>query len=165
MIVLRCTGALQKRLGQKPDPQPPASTAALGDWYAKPVRVEGGELIVLMSGVTLLSVAVPIEYLPDLYRRFPRRVEELLRNLDVPDTAAQAELSHYDEIVVAKTDSRRQLGFLNEMAHNYGYYVENQIDRGQFVLLEEAERRIAKIPFGGPDYVWPDKATRTLLGG
>jgi hypothetical protein len=64
MLVLRCTQKLLKRIGP-PVVDPPASTTALGDWYAQPLAVGRQRYVLLVSeprptpNGSLLSGAAP----------------------------------------------------------------------------------------------------------
>lgn len=90
MITLRCTRDLLRLLGETPANDPPAATATLGDWYAKPVPTASGDLVIFMSSATFLSVALPLEHSANLPRMLRMRIYNLLRHLDVPDRVGVA---------------------------------------------------------------------------
>lgn len=150
-------------LGTKPATEPAASTAALGDWYAKPVPTAAGDLVVFMSSVTYLSVALPAANLSNLPVLLRMRVYNLLRHLGIPDGPASREVGHYDRLTYTKTNSRRLLGILNEVSYIYQWYAEAAVGEPGPLLLSEAERRAATTLLGAPDYTKPVNATREQL--
>jgi len=54
VLVLRCTQKLLKRIGP-PIADPPASTTALGDWYAQPLAIGHQRHVLLVSERSLTS--------------------------------------------------------------------------------------------------------------
>ena len=164
MVTLRCTVDLLKPLGVKAAEKVSEPTAALGDWYAKPVSTQAGDFIVCMSEVTYLSVLVPALLYRDLTTFCPMRLLQLLTGLGVAEGQAQQECVHYQEIIFGRTQSRRTLGILNEIAFGYQLYAESH-PLAEADHLSRAQRIIARSIYGAPDYIQPDKATVALLGG
>ena len=164
MVVLRCTVDLLKELGVKAQKNVAGPTAALGDWYAKPVSTVAGDFIVCMGEVTYLSILVPMILHRDLSTFFPMRLEQMLVELGVADREFQNELHHYQQVVFARTASRRTLGVLNEIAFGYQIYAERH-PLSELAHLSQAQRVIASAIYGAPNYIQPDRATSELLGG
>lgn len=164
MVTLRCTVDLLKRLGVKATERVSEPTAALGDWYAKPVSTQAGDFIVCMSEVTYLSILVPALLYRDLTSFFPMRLGQLLADLGVSEKQSQRECAHYQKIVFARTQSRRTLGILNEIAFGYQTYAERH-PLAEPAHLSRAQRVSAGAIYGAPNYIQPDRATIELLGG
>lgn len=164
MVVLRCTVDLLKVLGVKAQDKMAEPTAALGDWYAKPVSTVAGDFIVCVSEETYLSILVPTVLHRDLSTFFPMRLEQMLAELGVEEDHAQLELHHYQQIVFARTASRRTLGVLNEIAFGYQSYAERH-PLSEPAHLSRAQRVMSSAIYGAPDYIQPDRATSEKLAG
>jgi hypothetical protein len=99
MLTIRCTQRLLKRLGIKPDPNPPASTTKLGDWYANLLYTPRGQFILCTSERSLLSVLVTAKdarmLLPG---KLPLALGAFLMNLGVPFDAIRAEISEMEPV-------------------------------------------------------------------
>lgn len=164
MITVRCTRDLLKLLSVKAQETTIKPEAALGDWYAKPVATAAGDFIVCISEVTYLSILVPEVLHRDIYSFFPMRFAQLLADLGIPDVLIQAECAHYQDIVFGRSQSRRTLGILNEIAYYFQSYAE------YYSLVEASDMSAAQLDlanaiFGSPHYTQPGKATIELLGG
>src|SRR5512138_2497816 len=102
MVTLRLTHKLQKLLEiEFTEPLKP-TTSKLGDWYANFVPTYSGDLIVLVSEKTLLSVAIPIWESNHLLLLFRLRVENLLGIIGIPPKAIHQELHHYNDVQFGK---------------------------------------------------------------
>jgi hypothetical protein len=164
MITLRCTVDLLKLLGVKSAEKVSEPTAALGVWYAKPVSTQAGDFILCMSEVTYLSILVPALLYRDLTTFFPMRLSQLLADLGLAEGQAQQECAHYQGIIFGRSQSRRTLGILNEIASGYQVYAERH-PLAEADHLSSAQLNMARSIYGAPDYIQPDKATVALLGG
>lgn len=91
MFVLRCTRKLLERTGP-PSPVPPISTTALGDWFAQPLAVHRQRYILLVSGLSRLSVLMPGRDARNLARNFPDALAEVLYELGVTTRAIEYEM-------------------------------------------------------------------------
>ena len=116
MITIRCTRKLLDRIRRPIDPDPPESTSALGDWYAKPFQIGPKRFVLLMSGTTRLPVVMPGRDLANLGSNFPEALRHVLLAIGVPSAVADAETELSRDFVYAATDSRSMLGSLNDFA-------------------------------------------------
>lgn len=162
MITLRCTRKLLKLLGGITTEEPPASTSALGDWYANIIPTVAGELIVFANEQTLLSVALPVEMTAALVPAFAARVYNLLRLLDVPETIASCEQAELSPVEFAKPASRSVLGSLNEISYHYQLIAERQVG-DKPLRLSEVELQLSQTLHKPLDYVYPAQVARRLL--
>ncbi len=145
MIAIRCTRKLLDLLGASALKEVPDPPNLLGHWYAKPVETAAGDLIAFASETTLLSVAVPACPLEQLIRRFVQRVDGLMSALGFPPEAAEEEISHYEEIAIAKTANRSVLASLNDIAYHYQLFAERD-HGGHPPSLLEAELLMSRMP-------------------
>lgn len=162
MVTLRCTHKLLKFLGVAPTDNPPAPTGRLGDWYANLIPTYAGDLIMFVNEETLITVAVPTRFADDLIPHFRARVRNLFLMLDIPLRLIEREINHYEEVEFAKTASRSVLGSMNDIAYNYQYIAERDVERGT-LSLSDAEYQISKMPSPVRDFI-PDIVARDLLG-
>ena len=85
MVTLRCTKKLLDRLDGQPcdEDAVPASTGRLGDWFANLLIVRRQQLVLAVSGVTLLPVLLPAATFKTLPQRFPVAVADMLVALGI----------------------------------------------------------------------------------
>ncbi|MGA9531971.1 MAG: hypothetical protein WBR18_04580 [Anaerolineales bacterium] len=161
MITLRCTRKLLDYLEKEPVNDPPSSTGKLGDWYANLVPTHAGDLIILVSVRTLVTVAVPAWQKDHLLSLFRARVRNLLMMLEVSQHAIERELGHYQDVRSARTASRSVLGSMNDIAKNYQFIAERDSEQGT-LSLSDAEYQLSEMPSIARD-LFPADAARELL--
>jgi len=127
VAALRCTKRLLRRLRlERPESVGPAGNA-LGHWYANILTINRQPLVLAISERSLLSVVVPGAPFSTLLARIPQALDELLRNLSVPERQIAKELAVISPLTVATTASRKVLGCLNQYAFelqvDYHYYL------------------------------------------
>lgn len=158
MVVIRCTGRLLKRLGVAPEPEPPASTTRLGDWYANLVNVGRKQFILAVSETTLLPVVMDAAGTSD---EFPARlvaaVAKVLAAIGVDHPVLQAEVEAMATATFATTASRRVLGSMNDFWNLLDGYWEPGAD------LTAVALRIAQAPCGPLGMESPKRATLALF--
>ena len=165
MITLRCTRKLLKLVGGVTVEEPPAPTSALGNWYANVIPTAAGGLIVFANERTLLSVALPIEILDEIWGalapHFVTRVYNLLRLIGIPERVAAREIAEMQEVEFAKTASRSILGSLNEISLHYQLAAER--DMGRPLNLSEEEFILSRDLHTPLDYKYPSDIAKELL--
>jgi len=159
MFNLHCTKKLLDRI--KPTVEPPATgTTHLGDWYATALFWKP-QMALLVNERTLLPVFLPLAPASTLAQRFPSALHAVLQGLGLPEAFIQAEISHMDEVVYAKTANRSVLGVMNEFA----FLAEGYRDRNGLVDPLALSLKLAHTPCGplykGP--VFPDRAVQDLV--
>jgi len=159
MLVLRCTQKLLKHTGP-PVADPPASTTALGDWYAQPLAVGHQRYVLLVSERSRLPVLMPGRDVKHLAVHFPAALSRVLAGLGVPEEVIARELAEGGEIVIARTASRSLLGTLNDFSHMLRWQLRDEPDPD---LTIEAVR-LSDTPVGPLGPGWPDEFTLRLLG-
>ena len=159
MLVLRCTQKLLKRIGP-PVADPPASTTALGDWYAQPLAIGHQRYVLLISERSRLPVLMPARDVKHLAAHFPTALSRVLAGLGVPAPTIRREIAEASEIVIAKTAGRSLLGTLNDFSHMLRWQLRDEPDPD---LAIEAVR-LSDTPVGPLGPGWPDEVTFRLLG-
>jgi hypothetical protein len=146
MITLRSTRKLQEFLSVDFVDNPEPSKARLGDWYANLVPTLSGDLIIIVSEKSLLTVAIPEWESKNLLPLFGFRVANILRMIEIPPEITEKEITHYDQIQFAKTESRSILGTMNEIALHFQY-------KAQYAKKEE-EYSLTNIELELSEYIW-----------
>jgi hypothetical protein len=164
MVTIRCTRKLQKLLDIPYTADPPPPENVLGDWYANWIWTVAGDLIIVVSERTFVSVALPVETVGQFAPVFVARVRSLLRSLDVPEPVVAEELAHYRELAIAKTASRSVLGVMRDIGSHYQWFAERDSGVDEPPSLSSAELRLSMVSHIGPDYRIPCLVTRELLG-
>lgn len=159
MIVLRCTRKLLTRVGS-PDPNPPASSSLLGDWYAKPFQIGPKRLILLMSGTSRLPVVMHARDVANLGRSFPDALGAVLTALGVPVAMVETEVAASRDFVYATTDSRSVLGSLNDFA----FMAQHRRRDGGEIDVVSLSVELAGTPICAMRFGFPRDVTRGLFG-
>lgn len=167
MFSVRCTRKLLKRGAPKKLPVPVPATTVLGDWYANIVFTRPEQLVVCISARTLLPVIVTakdIKHLPD---RVAEAAGRVLKSIGVAQEDIDAELSEMSGGCLATTEDRRILGSLNDFV----FHFEHGAGSHPELSIHERTLRLAGMPCGALEYVFPSEATvaafaanRTLRG-
>ena len=113
-VILRCTRKVLDLLDASPSASPQPSE---DDWYANLLWVERQKCLLLTHSETLLSVFVPGVRKPELRPVGPYVVSVIDLHLRAeglpPGTLGRLDP---DQLVIAKTASRRTLGYMNDIA-------------------------------------------------
>jgi hypothetical protein len=132
MLYLKCTQEVQKVVGLRKEnlSLPQHSDAPLGNWYVNRFGLGRRKAYIFMSEKTLLSFIlfqgkkpVTIESLPKM---FLAGLEQLLEMKGLPKSAIDMAFEHYDAGLYSKTDSRADLGSMNDLVNHYQWCVEDE---------------------------------------
>jgi hypothetical protein len=135
------------------------SSGELGDWFATLVRVQSGNYILAMSGVTLLPVVMRGRDAHNFATRFPADLAALLTALHVPKARITRECAHYAApVAYAATADRSTMGVLNDMVRMFTYEIA---DEG--VPLTYVSLRLACTPMVSRN-LFPNRATCKMFG-
>jgi hypothetical protein len=130
MLYLKCTQEVQKVVGLRKENLASAepSDAPLGNWYVNRFNLGRRKAYIFMSETTLLSFIlfqgkkpVTIESLPNMLLA---GLQQLLQMRGLPEAAIDKVFKHYDAGLYAKTDSRPDLGSMNDLVNHYQCRVE-----------------------------------------
>lgn len=155
MFTLRCTQKLLERVGTVPNLNPAPADNVLGDWYANLIRVGRTQVVLAVSERTLLPVVVPAKEGRTLVARIGDALEPLLLSIGIPVEDALAERSAMMASSIGKTESRRVLGSLNDLAFQLQVGLT---DRPELTLHEQA-LWLSRTPLKLIEYSAPDQAT------
>ena len=143
MLYLKCTGVVQKALGLPKtlvaDALP--NTAPLGNWYVNRFDIGRRKAYVFMSETTLLSFIlfqgkkpVTAESLPTMMLA---GLAQLLQMRGFNEDAIERAMLPYHEGRYARTDSRQDLGSLNDLVQRYQWIIESDggLDQCDFTRI------------------------------
>jgi hypothetical protein len=138
----------------------PEATTRFGNWYAKPLFWRP-QYALFINETTFLPVFARLAPASSLANRFPDDLATTLRTHGVPESFIEDELLEMDDVVVSKTNNRRVVGILNELATMATRVREYHPDLTPLDLAME----LAQVPLGlsGGDYRVPEDALRTLV--
>jgi hypothetical protein len=156
MFVLRATRKLLGRMKCSPAADPPASTTALGDWYANLIIARPAHLVLCVSERTLLPVLVPAKDIEQLIPRLQTAVAEMLEVLGVSSDVVAREVAEMEAVSIAKTANRSILGCMNDFGHMFQCIADERRP------LLEVSLWLAKSPMGPLGMKSPDELTQTL---
>ncbi len=161
MFTLRCTKTLLSKMGSTPIPDTRKPTTVLGDWYANVIPTSRGEIVICTNERTLLTVILPLVDGQHPLSMFTLRVYNLLRLIGVSEERAEAEMREMESVEIGKTQSRRVLGSMNEIALTLQIMAEDA--RSGSLKASEGELQIAKSIFSYTKYVSPAELVREFL--
>lgn len=130
MLYLKCTGTVQKALGLSKtllaDALP--TSAPLGNWYVNRFDIGRREAHVFMSETTLLSFILLQGKTPVTPETLPTMMlaglAQLLQMGGMGEDAIERAMVHYQDGQFSKTDSRADLGSLNDLVQRYQWIIE-----------------------------------------
>lgn len=129
MIIIRPTSTLAKKLKVKLGEDKLASSAQLGDWYAKDFRLGRKHFIMCVSSTTRLGVVLSAAPYQSFNKRLKDGVSHLLKHFKINDKEIQEELDQMDSISWGKTINRSILGTLVDYVKSLEYYPVDYISR------------------------------------
>ena len=130
MLYLKCTGIVQKALGLPKTllAEPVPTSAPLGNWYVNRFDLGRRKAHVFMSETTLLSFILLQGRTPVTTETLPAMMlaglAQLLQMRGIGEHAIERAMVHYQEGLFAKTDSRSDLGSLNDLVQRYQWMIE-----------------------------------------
>lgn len=138
----------------------PEATTKLGNWFAKPLFWRP-QYALFINETTLLPVFASLAPTTSLANRFPDDLATTLRAHGVPESFIEGELLAMVDVAVSKTNNRRVVGILNELATMATHMRAYHPDLTPLDLAME----LARVPLGlsGGDYRVPEEALRTLV--
>lgn len=157
VVVLRATAKLLSKLGN-PDPTPPTSTTALGDWYLTVLRMRHGHFVLAVAGATLLPVVLPAREMKTLPERLAVAIGAVLASYGVPSSAVEREIAAMTEIRYARTDNRSTVGVLINLEQSLRFRLEDDPTFDTVPL----SRWLAQTPITARN-TFPDRATCRLF--
>ena len=132
MLILKCTQKAAKELGTKraalPQIPPENNKTFLGDWFVNSHRFGYTKTLLLVNAPTLYSIL--IEYkkreLADIGEFFRTNLKSNLLLEGFEKEKIERVLAEYQEVILARTDSREILGSMNDLMRLYEFQIEGK---------------------------------------
>lgn len=125
MLILKCTQKAAKEFGVKrgdlPEIPSEDNTSLLGDWFANPLRFGHTKTLLFTNAITLYSILVRYKKkdIADIGQFFRTNLKFHLLLEGFESEKINKILAEYQEVTLAKTDSRSVLGSMNDLAWLY----------------------------------------------
>jgi len=114
---LKSTRKLRTRIGGFQNNHDDRVSIVLGDWVGNIIPIMGGELLVFINELSLLTVILPISAIPDLAESLSKEVSDLLQALQVPAALVQDVQRELAAVSVVPAESKRMLSLLREVSY------------------------------------------------
>ncbi len=162
MLTIRCTKKLLERLKlPTTSPEvPPASTTALGDWYATYIPCRPKHLILAVSERCRIAVLLPAAPLQTLAPRFLEAARRRLEALRISPETVEQEVAAMQPVVFAPNGPTRSRSVLATVTQ-FIEVLEYRQERGE--TPEELALYLGGFGVGASEYFRPDGAARELL--
>lgn len=167
MLQLKCTQKVLRELGLTPPPGGGAreSDTRLGHWYVNLFTVDRRKTFLFMSERTLLSFVIfgtkksNVQEMPNV---FVRGLVQLLMLEEFKPPEIERALAGYETLEIARTDSRRLLGNMNDLMDLYRHHI---LWEGGFRScdLDGIFKRMNRTPQRNLGWAFSIDVTRELL--
>jgi hypothetical protein len=164
MVALRCTVSLLKRLSVPITEQTP-TTAALGDWCAKPIRFRGPPLVLCTNERSLLSVVVRLAPAATLAQRFAAAAQARINQIPVAASVRLPAIAAFRDVAIGKAGNRSVLSTMTQLAFDAEAYLLSRYDRRDVVDLEALGARLCDTPCSALSTHWPWLEAELILAG
>jgi len=136
----------------------------LGSWHANLLHIDRKKCVLFANDKTLFNFIVPgvtraqIRALDKLFREHLSRA---LASEGIADDVKERIMEEYREIGYAGTNDRKVLGSMNDLAHNYRYYIQSEGGLHDADVLDFIHR-LNRVPMGAIGYQQPINALKSL---
>ena len=160
MYSIYATKKLLDRMQEQTICSVPQATTKLGNWFAKPLFWRP-QYALFINEETFLPVFASLAPASSLANRFPDELATTLRAHGVHEAFIEDEQLAMDDVAVSKTNNRRVVGILNELAFMATRMRAYHPDLTPLHLAIE----LAQVPLGlsGGDCRVPEDAPRALI--
>ena len=168
MLLIRCTGKLQKELGLKKadlhESEPQFSY--MGQWHANLIYVNRRKCVVFVNDKTrfnFIEVDVSRDYIRRMPEWFAASLSCALQNEAIEQDVIDRILAEYEEIGFAKTNDKSVLGSLNDLAYHYEFSI---LDFGgvHSPMIPEVIHRLNHMPMSPINWKYSIDVLRSLYG-
>lgn len=168
MLLIKCTGKLQKEMGLiKSDLLVKESNdSLLGDWHANLIYIDRKKCILFVNDKTLFNFIapdVPRAQIKELGGLFKHYLQCVLAEEGFTEQIIQSILSEYVEIGYAKTNSKKVLGSMNDLAFHYAHSIIQEGGVHSYTL-PSIIKQLNRMPMKTINYCFPINLLRNLYG-
>ena len=128
MMIIRCTGKLQKEMGLKKNDLETVEPqfSYLGSWHANLLHIDGKKCVLFTNDKTLFSFIAPgvtRAQIKNLSELFIDLFQCVLADEGFSKIIVGKILSEYSEVTYSKTNSKSVLGSMNDLAFHYKFLI------------------------------------------
>lgn len=167
MQLIHCTNKLQKEMGLKKADlcETAPKFSYLGSWHANLLHIDRRKCVLFANDKTLfnfIATDVSRAQIRDLGEMFKSLLRCVLSDEGFSEQVKEKILSEYDELEFAKSNNRRVLGSMNDLAFHYKHLIQ---DRGgvHSIAVPGIIRQLNRMPMGAIEYGFPIKRLRAML--
>lgn len=166
MQLIRCTQKLIKEMGLKKSElsvtEPKFSY--LGSWHANLLHIDGKKCVLFVNDKTLFNFIVPNvkrHEIKNLSSIFKEHLIYALSSEDVTTKTKEEIIKEYNEINYSKTNSKKVLGSMNDLAFHYKHHILS--DGGIFsALVPNIVSKLNHMPMGMLNYNYSSEELKAL---
>ena len=164
MFFLKCTAKALKYLKARPADasELPEQTNRLGAWFANVITVARKKYLLLTNEKSLASVVLRAEGGRLDLAEFADRVRHGLEFCGVRADVIETEIGAMAEYAIARTDSRRVLGTMNDACNACRYAVE-VYGKQDDITSPDWQDHLWSTPYGAIEYRFPRDEIARLL--
>ena len=136
----------------------------LGQWHANLTYINGRKCVLFANDRTLLNFIAPdvsrdqIRELDNLFRTW---LSAVLHHEGLDMSVIDRIITEYDEIGIARTDSKSVLGSLNDLAFHYEFLIQES-GGVHSPEIPDIIHKLNRMPMSPLELVFPDKELRAL---
>lgn len=136
----------------------------LGSWHANLIHIDRRKCVLFVNDKTLFNFIAPdisrgqIRSLANLFIEF---LECVLSEENISDSAIMKIMTEYERVGYAKTNSKRVLGSMNDLAFHYKYYIQTE-GGVHSSSVPSIIRKLNRMPMGAIEYRYPVEALKAL---
>ena len=166
MKVIHCTNKLITKLDIIVQPKDNNHiNQGIGDWYSNIFEHSRKQHLVFINTKTLISFVVPHVLKKDLKNYqdlFMNGLRSLLLDLNVESELIDKIFIEYIHLQIAKTESKRIIGFMNDVVQDYKYiFTKDSVYR--INTIKDFNININKKPIKALDYKFPIEVFKELI--
>lgn len=136
----------------------------LGSWHANVIHIDRRKCILFVNDTTLFNFIAPdvgrvqIRELGTLFRGY---LQCVLAEEGFDESTKRKIMTEYDDVGFAKTNSKRILGSMNDLAFHYRYYIlaEGGVHS---CMVPSIISQLNRMPMGAIEYRYSIEALRAM---
>lgn len=166
MQLIRCTQKLIKEMGIKKTDliTSEPNFSYLGSWHANLLHIDGKKCVLFVNDKTLFNFIVPNvkrQEIKNLSSMFNEHLIYALSSEGVTDKTKEQIIKEYSEINYSKTNNKKVLGSMNDLAFHYKHHILSE--GGIFsAVVPKIINKLNHMPMGMLGYKYSVEELKSL---
>jgi len=166
MQLIRCTQKLIKEMGLKKTDLSTSDPvfSYLGSWHANLLHIDSKKCILFVNDKTLFNFIAPNvkRYeIKNLSKLFNEHLIYALSSENLTDETKEKIINEYNEIDISKTNSKKILGSMNDLAFHYKHHILSE--GGIFnALIPVIINKLNHMPMGAISYKYASDELKSM---